>query len=137
VELPGGVRVVRASELDLQHHDVVFFAVHARDLRAEVAAHAERIPGRAGVVLLCPPATQSPAGDAAERVRARAVVTLHVAGDESDPILGRDDPVVAAGSDAPFMAQIADVLRRAGLKVKRSGDVTEPTTNRARRKRAA
>jgi 1-acyl-sn-glycerol-3-phosphate acyltransferase len=137
VDLPGGVRVVRASELDLQHHDVVFFAVPARDLRAEVAAHAERIPGRAGVVLVCPPATQSPAGDAAERVHARAVVTLHVAGDESDPILGPDDPVVAAGSDAPFIAQIADVLRRAGVKVKRTSDVTEPTTNRARRKRAA
>jgi 1-acyl-sn-glycerol-3-phosphate acyltransferase len=136
VDLPDGVRVAGAGELELHHHDVVFFAVPARDLHAAVAAHAADIPGRAGVVLVCPPAVESPAAGAAEHVHARAVACLHVAGEASDP-LGQGDPVVAACADGAFLAQVSDVLRRAGLKVKRTSDVTETTATRPRRSRAA
>jgi prephenate dehydrogenase len=135
-DLPDGVRVTPASALELQHHDVVFIAVPARELPEAVAAHAPRIPGRAGVVLVRPPATGSPAGGEAEPFHARAVASLHVAGDASEP-LSPGDAVVVACPDGAFLAQIAEVLRRAGLKVKRTSDETETTASRPRRRRAA
>src|SRR3954447_7660875 len=51
VLLPDGVAVVPAAELELQHHDVVAFALPPRRLAAAVAAHGGRIPGRAGVLV--------------------------------------------------------------------------------------
>src|SRR4051794_20950330 len=43
VPLPDGVSVLRAADLELDHHDLVAFAVSATAVRAAVAAHGERI----------------------------------------------------------------------------------------------
>ena len=52
VALPESVHVMRAAELELAHHDLVCLAVPTRELPAAVAALGERIPARAGVLVL-------------------------------------------------------------------------------------
>src|SRR3954466_12524485 len=52
VELPRGVNIVRASQLELSRHDLVFFAVPAAALPGAVAAHAGAIPSRTGVLVM-------------------------------------------------------------------------------------
>ncbi|MEA2317807.1 MAG: glycerol-3-phosphate dehydrogenase [Solirubrobacteraceae bacterium] len=136
-EPPDGVRVTLASELELRDHDVVFFAVPARELPEALAAHAQQVPSRAGVVLVRPPAAGSQAAEAPGPVPGRAVVSLHVAGDASEPLAVPGEPVVADGFDEAFLAQLTDALRRAGLKVTRATGRTPTTTTRARRSRAA
>src|SRR5205823_4038481 len=49
VPLPDTIQILRASELELQAHDLVCLAVPARALPSVMAAHGERIPRRAGV----------------------------------------------------------------------------------------
>jgi glycerol-3-phosphate dehydrogenase (NAD(P)+) len=134
-DVPERVRAVSASALELGHHDLVVFAVPPRVLPAAAAAHAGSVPGRAGVVLVLPPAAQTPAGGDLG-AGARAVATLHAAGEPSAP-LAPGDPVMLAGTDEAFLTQVCDVLRRGGLKVTRAGGETETSTARARRSRAA
>ncbi len=80
VELPAGVRVAPAAELELSAHDLVCFAVPARALPAALAAHGARVPARAGVLVvskgLVPPLGTLPSAFAAERVQARSVAAL-------------------------------------------------------------
>jgi glycerol-3-phosphate dehydrogenase (NAD(P)+) len=45
------VGVKDAGGVDLRHHDLVCFAVEPRELPATVAAHGDRVPGRAGVLV--------------------------------------------------------------------------------------
>ena len=126
VTLPEAVRVARAAELELQRHDVVCFAVPGRDLPAAVAAHGEQVPARAGVVVLSgalvPPAGALPSAYVAQRVRARAVACLGGAGEHADA-LAPGGALVVASTDEPFLAQLAEVLGRAGLDVQRTSDV--------------
>jgi glycerol-3-phosphate dehydrogenase (NAD(P)+) len=137
---PAGVRAVAPAALELHRHDLVCLAVAPRELPAAVAAHAGRIPGRAGVlVVLGAPAGALPAAYVAERVRARAVVTLGGA-----EVLAAGEPLVLAGPDRAFLAQVRRTLRAAGLDVRRTTDMTEPRpvdhpipTRRPRRPRAA
>src|SRR4051812_156533 len=119
VPLPDGVRAVRATDLELDHHDLVAFAVPARELPAAVAQHGGRIPARAGVLVV---------GADAERTRlvqthvdARAVAALAV-GD--DAALTTGAPVVVASADGAFLAQVTDALQTAGLAVARTRDVS-------------
>jgi 1-acyl-sn-glycerol-3-phosphate acyltransferase len=144
VPLPDGVAVVRAAGLQLEHHDLVVFAVPARDLPAAVAAHAERIPARAKVLVLAngpvPPAGTTPTASVAKRARVCAVACLAAGGEPAGAFA--DGAAVAVGSDdAAFRAQLADVLRAAGLDVTATRDLDTvrpaPTTNRPRRPRAA
>jgi glycerol-3-phosphate dehydrogenase (NAD(P)+) len=141
VPLPDGVSVVRAADLELDHHDLVAFAVPAPALRAAVAAHGERIPARAGVLVVADGAGAAAAvDDVARRVRARAVACL--AAPDAAGALIHGDSVAVASSDAAFLAQVADALRAAGCTVTRTTDVsaalldTLPTA-RPRRSRAA
>jgi glycerol-3-phosphate dehydrogenase (NAD(P)+) len=144
VPLPDGVAVARAADIELQHHDVVVFALPARDLPAAVAAHAEHIPARAGVAVLAsgpvPPAGTPPVAYVAERARVRAVAGLAAAGEPDEP-LADGAALVAASRDRAFLAQLADVLRSAGFDVTATSDVdgmqVSPTTERPRRPRAA
>src|SRR5690349_1762328 len=80
VTLPDSVHVMRAAELELGGHDLVCLAVPSRALPAAVAAHGDRIPRRAGLVVLSkglvPPLGTLPSAFAAERSRARAVAVL-------------------------------------------------------------
>ena len=72
VELPDNVRVRRAAELELGGHDLVCLAVPARALPAVMAAHGERIPARAGVVVVSK-GLVPPLGSLAVGVRLRAL----------------------------------------------------------------
>jgi 1-acyl-sn-glycerol-3-phosphate acyltransferase len=144
IALPDGVAVAAAADLELQHRDLVVFAVPARDLPAAVAAYAERIPARAGVVVLAsgpvPPGGATPVAYVADRARVRAVAGLAVPGDPADA-LADGASIVAASEDAAFLAQLAGVLRAAGLDVSAMRDLDmmrpAPTTERPRRRRAA
>jgi glycerol-3-phosphate dehydrogenase (NAD(P)+) len=127
VELPESLRVVRAADLELARHDLVFLAVPTRALPQAVAAHGERIPERAGVVVLSkglvPPLGSQPCAYVGERVRARAVACLGGPGHAADA-LDHGAALVAASTDATFLAQLADALRTANLCVETTRDVT-------------
>jgi glycerol-3-phosphate dehydrogenase (NAD(P)+) len=122
VPLPDGVNVARAADLELDHHDLVAFAVPPLQLPPAVAALGPRVPARAGVVVA--------GGDAArvryvaERVRSRAVAAV-ATGDDAAAALADGAPVVVASADAGFLAQVADALHAAGLAVTRSRDVDD------------
>jgi glycerol-3-phosphate dehydrogenase (NAD(P)+) len=118
--LPDGVNVVRAADLELDHHDLVAFAVPGRELPATVAAHGERIPARAGVVVAGGDAEQ--VAYVAERVCSRAVAAIAVP-DGAAAALTDGAAVVVASADAAFLGQVADALRAAGLAVTRTRDV--------------
>jgi 1-acyl-sn-glycerol-3-phosphate acyltransferase len=121
VFLPDGVNVVRATDIELDHHDLVAFAVPPRELPATVAAIGERIPARAGVAIAGGDAGQ--VADVADRVRSRAVAAIAMPdGAPAAPADGAT--VVVASADAAFLAQVADALKAAGLAVTRTRDVT-------------
>jgi glycerol-3-phosphate dehydrogenase (NAD(P)+) len=127
VVLPDAIRVLRASELNIEGHDVVCLAVPAKALPAVLAAHGGRISSRIGLLVvskgLVPPLGTLPAAFAAERCNARAVAVLggpaHAAG-----MLERGASVVLASLDKGFSRQIGGALRAAKLDVSTTTDVT-------------
>jgi glycerol-3-phosphate dehydrogenase (NAD(P)+) len=127
VELPENIHVRRAAELELGCHDLVCLAVPAGALPAVMAAHGERIPSRAGVVVvskgLVPPLGTLPSAFAAERCRARALAVLGGPTHAADALEHGAAIVVASGSEA-FARQLRDALAGAGLDVSLSRDVT-------------
>jgi len=137
---PAGVRAVPPVGLELERHDLVCFAVAPRDLPAAVRAHGERIPGRAAVLVLsAPPGGAVPVGFVAEHVRARGVAVLGAAGPLAD-----GEPLVLACADPALLATLGRVLRAAGLRARRTTDVSAPwpaelsaPTRSQRRSRAA
>ncbi len=127
VRLPESVNVMRASELELGGVDLVCLAVPARALPAAMAAHGERIPRRAGLVVmskgLVPPLGSLPSAFASERCAARAVAVLGGPSHASE-VLEHRASVVVASLDRGFVRQLADALGAAGLDVSTSADVT-------------
>jgi glycerol-3-phosphate dehydrogenase (NAD(P)+) len=127
VELPDAVRVIRASELALGGHDLVCLAVPARCLPAALAAHGERIPPRAGVLVvskgLVPPLGTLPSAFASERCEARAVAVLGGPSHAAE-VLENGASVVLASLDLGFARQLRDTLQAAGLDVAITSDVT-------------
>jgi glycerol-3-phosphate dehydrogenase len=127
VEVPEVVTVVRASALKLAAQDLVCFAVPARALPAAVAAHAERIPSRAGVLVVskgvAPPLGTLPSAFVAERVHARAVACLAGPAHAAEALTNGASLVVAS-VDGALTRQLADTLSSAGFDVHRSADVT-------------
>jgi glycerol-3-phosphate dehydrogenase len=127
VELPDSVRVQRASELALGGHDLICLAVPARSLPAVLAAHGEKIPPRAGVLVLSkglvPPLGSLPSAFVAERCNARAVAALGGPAHAAE-VLEHGASVVLASLDGAFNRQLADALQAAGLDVTLTTDVT-------------
>jgi glycerol-3-phosphate dehydrogenase (NAD(P)+) len=127
VPLPESVRVQRAAELELGAHDLICLAVSARALPSVLAAHGERIPNRAGVVVvskgLVPPLGTLPAAFASERCRARAMAVLGGPAHAAD-VLEHGASVVVASLDRGFAKQLADALAGASLDSSLSNDVT-------------
>jgi 1-acyl-sn-glycerol-3-phosphate acyltransferase len=127
VELPERVRVGRAMDLELGGHDLVCLAVPARALPAVLAAHGDRIPQRAGILVLSkglvPPLGTLPSAFAAERVRARAVGVLGGPAHAAE-VLAHGASVVLASLDGAFSRQLAESLGAAGLDVTCTSDVT-------------
>ena len=127
VELPTQITVGRAAELKLGGHDLVCLAVPVRELPAVLAAHGERIPNRAGLLVLSkglvPPLGTLPSAFASERCRARAVATLGGPADATD-VLEHGASIVIGSLDRGFARQLADTLVAAGLDVVTTTDVT-------------
>jgi glycerol-3-phosphate dehydrogenase (NAD(P)+) len=126
VGLPERVRIAPASELELTAHDLVCFAVPARDLPAALAAHGSRIPPRAGVLVvskgLVGPLGTLPSAYAAERAPARAVAVLGGPSHAADA-LEHGASVVLAAVDEGFASELATVLGSAGFDVHHSRDM--------------
>jgi glycerol-3-phosphate dehydrogenase (NAD(P)+) len=126
-ELPASIRPVRASALQLGHHDLICLAVPARSLPSVMAAHGEWIPRRAGVLVvskgLVPPLGTLPSAFASERCGARAVATLGGPAHAAE-VLANGASVVLATYDRGFARQLKDVVRGAGLDVSITTDVT-------------
>ena len=126
VELPRGVNVLRASELELSRHDLVCFAVPTSALPAAVAEHASQIPSRAGVLVLSKglvaPLGTLPAAYVAERTESWAVGVL---GGPAHPAAALDGgaSLVLAATDAAFRSQVTDALLAAGLDATASSDL--------------
>ena len=127
VELPEGVKVMRAAELELAGHDLICLAVPARALPALMAANGERIPRRAGVLVLSkglvPPLGTLPSAFVAERCGARAVAALGGPAHAAE-VLENGASMVVATKDEAFARQLRDVLRNAGLETTHSTDIT-------------
>lgn len=126
-ELPEAIRVMRASELELGTHDLICLAVPARALPNVMAAHGERIPRRAGVVVLSkglvPPLGSLPSAFVAERCAARVVAAVGGPAHAAE-VLQNGASVVIASTDRGFARQLAEVVRAAGLDVSTTTDVT-------------
>jgi 1-acyl-sn-glycerol-3-phosphate acyltransferase len=127
VVLPDAVRVVRAADLKLGAHDLVCLAVPARALPSVLAAHGERMPRRAGLLVLSkglvPPLGTLPSAFASERVNARAVAVLGGPAHAAE-VLEHGASVVLASVDGGFARQVSDALSAAGLDVSITSDVT-------------
>ncbi len=127
VRLPDSVRVGRAAELELGGHDLICLAVPARALPNVLAAHGERIPRRAGLLVvskgLVPPLGTLPSAFVAERCHARAVAALGGPAHAAEA-LEHGASVVIASVDGAFSRQVRDALRSTGLDVSISADVT-------------
>lgn len=126
VELHESVRVVRAADLELGGVDLVCLAVPARSLPGVLAAYGERIPRRAGVLVLCkgvvPPLGTVPSDFVSSRCRARAIAVLGGPAHAADA-LEHGASVVLASDDPALARQLADVLGMAGLEVSLTSDV--------------
>jgi glycerol-3-phosphate dehydrogenase (NAD(P)+) len=126
VELPPGVNVVRAADLELSRHDLVCFGVPAAGLPSAVAEHAGAIAPRTGVLVmskgLVPPLGTLPSAYVAERVRSWSVGAVggpaHAAAALQDGA-----SLVVAATDRGFSRQVGDALAAAGFDVVSSTDV--------------
>jgi 1-acyl-sn-glycerol-3-phosphate acyltransferase len=127
VELPQTVRITPATDLELEMHDLICLAVPARALPAVMAAHGDKIPRRAGVLVLSkglvPPLGTLPSAFVAERCAARAVAAMGGPAEAVDTI-EHGASVVLASVDRAFRRQLTDTLRTAGFEVTTTGDVT-------------
>jgi 1-acyl-sn-glycerol-3-phosphate acyltransferase len=126
LELPAGVNVMRAAELELIRHDLVCFAVPAGALPAAVAEHAAHVPRRAGVLVLSkgmvPPLGTLPSAYVAERTDSWATGVLGGPANAVTALNGGASLVFAA-VDAAFRRQVTDALTAAGLDAEDSRDV--------------
>jgi glycerol-3-phosphate dehydrogenase (NAD(P)+) len=126
IELPDAVSVMRASELELSHHDLVCFAVPAGALPAAVAEHASQIPSRAGVLVLSkgvvPPLGTLPAAYVAERTESWAVGVLGGPAHAAAALDGGASLMLAA-ADPAFRRQVTDALTAAGFDAASTPDV--------------
>ena len=127
VELPDAVRVMRAAELELDGHDLICLAVPTRALPGVLAAHGERIPRRAGLLVLSqglvPPLGALASAFVSERCAARAVAVLG-GPSRAHEVLSTGASIVLAALDRGFGRQLADALAAARLDVALTNDVT-------------
>jgi glycerol-3-phosphate dehydrogenase (NAD(P)+) len=123
--LPDGVTVHCADALELGRHDLVVFAVPARNLPECVARHGAQIAARTGVLVaskgLVPPLGTLPSAYVAERTAGRAVACLGGPAHAADA-LDHGAALVAGSADRGLGRQLVDLLARAGLYAETSTD---------------
>jgi glycerol-3-phosphate dehydrogenase (NAD(P)+) len=125
VELPDGIAVKRAADIELAGIDLVVLAVPSAGLPAAVGALADRIGGRSGVLLLTKglvaPLGSLPTPYVAERVRARAIASLGGPAHAREAVSGIA-ALVLGSVDEDLRSQLGEVFDRAGLVCERTGD---------------
>jgi glycerol-3-phosphate dehydrogenase len=126
IELPDGVTVTTADEVDLDEVDLVCLAVPSRALRESVDRLAGRLPANVGVLLLTkgllPPEGQLPCDYLVERAGCRPVALLGGPAHAADACRGEAGLVVAS-PDRAFAARLAGVFARSGHQCERTGDI--------------
>jgi 1-acyl-sn-glycerol-3-phosphate acyltransferase len=125
VELPDGIAVKRAADIELAGIDLVVLAVPSAGLPAAVGALADRIGGRSGVLLLTKglvaPLGSLPTPYVAKRVRARAIASLGGPAHAREAVSGIA-ALVLGSVDEDLRSQLGEVFDRAGLVCERTGD---------------
>ena len=126
VRLPDALAVMRASELNLEGHDLVCLAVPSAALPAVLAAHGPQISRRIGLLVtsrgMVPPLGTLPAAFAAERSGARAVAVLS-GPVRAGAVVRHGGSVVLASADKGFARQLSEMLVRAQLDVSTTPDM--------------
>src|SRR5829696_2340773 len=127
VELPDGIGVTRAADIELAGIDLVVLAVPSAGLPAAIGGASDRIGGRSAVLLLTKgmvgPMGALPTGYVSERVRARATASLGGPAHAREAVSGTA-ALVLGSADADLRSQLGEVFDHAGLVCERSGDVT-------------
>jgi glycerol-3-phosphate dehydrogenase (NAD(P)+) len=126
VELPEGIAIKRAADIELAGTDLVVLAVPSAGLPAAIGATADRIGGRSAVLMLTkglvPPIGTLPTAYVAERVRARAIASLGGPAHAREAVSGMA-ALVLGSADADLRSQLGAVFDRAGLRGERTEDV--------------
>jgi glycerol-3-phosphate dehydrogenase (NAD(P)+) len=127
IRIPDEVKIAHAGQLALERADLVVLAVPAKCLATCLAAHGDRIPSRAGVLVLAKglmaPHGALPGAYVSERVSARAVACLGGPGHAADAVVHGASLVVAC-TDTDFAEQVSDLMNAAGFEVQTTTDVT-------------
>ncbi|MDA0169970.1 1-acyl-sn-glycerol-3-phosphate acyltransferase [Solirubrobacter taibaiensis] len=126
VTLSDRIHAVKAADLELGRHDLVAFAVPAAELPQVLAAHAPKLPPRAGVLVLSkglvPPLGTLPSAFVSERTTSWAVGVLGGPAHAADA-LSDGASLVLATHDESFRRQVSGALSAAGLQVTHTTDV--------------
>jgi glycerol-3-phosphate dehydrogenase (NAD(P)+) len=126
VELPEGIAIKRAADIELGGSDLIVLAVPSAGLPAAIGAAADRIGGRSAVLILTkglvPPIGTLPTAYVAERVRARAIASLGGPAHAREAVSGMA-ALVLGSADADLRSQLGAVFDRAGLLGERNEDV--------------
>jgi 1-acyl-sn-glycerol-3-phosphate acyltransferase len=127
VDLPDGVTVKRASEIELAGTDLVVLAVPTAGLPAAVGSVGDRVAQRSSVLMLAKglvaPMGALPSDYVSERVRSRAIACLGGPAHAKEAVSGTA-ALVLGSEDADLRAQLGEVFDEAGLVCERTEDVT-------------
>jgi 1-acyl-sn-glycerol-3-phosphate acyltransferase len=126
VQLPAGVTVKRAADIELAGCDLVVIAVPSKAMPQAVGTYADRIGSRAAVLLLSKGLIQPmgllPTEYVAERIRARAISCLGGPAHAREAAAGMA-ALVLGSADEDLRVQLGEVFDRAGLVCERTDDV--------------
>jgi glycerol-3-phosphate dehydrogenase (NAD(P)+) len=126
VQLPDGIGIARAADIELAGIDLVVLAVPSAGLPAAIGGVSDRIGARSAVLLLTKgmvgPMGALPTGYVSERVRARAIASLGGPAHAREAVSGTA-ALVLGSADADLRSQLGEVFDRAGLVCERTGDV--------------
>ena len=125
VELPEGIGVKRAADIELAGADLIVLAIPSVGLPAVVGGLADRIGARSAVLLLTKglvaPMGSLPTPYVSDRVRARAIASLGGPAHAREAVSGTAALVLGSG-DADLRSQLGEVFDRAGLVCERTED---------------
>jgi glycerol-3-phosphate dehydrogenase (NAD(P)+) len=126
VQLPDGIGIARAADIELAGIDLVVLAVPSAGLPAAIGGVSDRIGARSAVLLLTKgmvgPMGALPTGYVSERVRARAIASLGGPAHAREAVSGTA-ALVLGSADADLRSELGEVFDRAGLVCERTGDV--------------
>ena len=127
IQLPDGLSVKKASEIELAGKDLVCLGIPSSGLPAAVGAIGARVGQRAAVLMLSKglvaPMGALPSEYLRERVRSRAVACLGGPAHAKEAVSGTA-ALVLGSDDADLRSQLGEVFDEAGLFCVRTDDVT-------------